>query len=451
MTTQQMLRPDAVAGEFDPLDRTGPDPAQHSVLHVALASFVGTTIEWYDFLLYGTASALVFNRLFFPTLDPSLGTLAALATFAVGFGARPLGGAIFGHFGDTRGRKSMLVASLLLMGMATVAMGLLPTYEQVGVSAPIVLIGLRIAQGVGLGGEWGAAVALVVEHAPTQRRGFYASWPQLGAPAGLLLGNLAFLGIATLPESQLFTWGWRLPFVLSLVLVIFGLLVRRAVPDSPAFLRLKASHRQARRPLAEVLRHPRLVLIAGGSRCAEIGVVTVFTTFIIGYATQTLGLARAQTVAGLLIGILMVIVLVPISGFLADRFGSRRVYLFGALATVVLVVPACVLIDTGQAALLAVGMLVGLFGPAVMTGPQGSFFAELFATRIRYSGASLGFQLGAALVGGVAPVIAATLALATGNLASTGVFMLALAVASIACIHAAPRSRQEEEVDDGNR
>ena len=427
------------------------DAAPMSIGSVALASLVGTAIEWYDFLIYGTAAALVFNRLFFPDLDPALGTLAALATFAAGFAARPLGGVLFGHFGDTRGRKSMLVLTLLLMGIATSLIGLLPTYQQIGVAAPALLVGLRLCQGIGLGGEWGAAVVLAVEHAPSQRRGFYGSWPQMGAPAGLLLGNLAFLGVATLPEPELFSWGWRVPFLVSLLLVVVGLLARRGVSESPAFVRLKAGGAEARQPLLEVVRRqPWAVLTTIGARCAEIGAVSVFSTFLLSYATQTIGLPRPSVIAALLAATLLVLVLVPVFGALSDRLGRRSVYLLGAVATTLLVVPACLLIDSRNTAMLTLGVMIGLLGPAVMTGPQGSFFAELFGTRVRYTGASLGFQLGAALVGGLAPIAAASLVLASGDLRFVGVFMAGLGLVTVGSVWAAA-ARAQGDASHGER
>jgi MFS transporter, MHS family, shikimate and dehydroshikimate transport protein len=426
---------------------TGSPPAP--IGKVALASFIGTTIEWYDFLLYGTAAALVFNRLFFPEFDPALGTLAAMATFAAGFVARPLGSALFGHFGDTRGRKAMLVLTLLLMGTATFLIGLLPTYDQVGALAPALLVVLRLGQGIGLGGEWGAAVVLAVEHAPAGRRGFYGSWPQMGAPAGLLLANLVFLAAGSLPESQWLSWGWRVPFLLSLVLVVVGLIVRRAVAESPAFTRLKAARAEAKQPLLEVLRHrPGPVLLVAGARCAEIGGVTIFNTFLLSYATQTLGLPRPSVIAALLLATVVVLVSVPLSGALSDRLGRRPVYLFGTLATTLLALPACLLVDTGRVELVAIGIVVGLLGPAAMTGPQASFFAELFGIRLRYTGASLGFQLGAALVGGLAPVVAASLAAASGNLVPVGWFMVGLGVVTLGCVWTAAETRSRDLGDE---
>jgi MFS transporter, MHS family, shikimate and dehydroshikimate transport protein len=432
-----------------PLGGETTDSPAMSIGKVAVASLVGTIIEWYDFLLYGTAAALVFSRLFFPAFDPAVGTLAALATFGAGFAARPLGGAIFGHFGDTRGRKSMLVLTLLLMGTATFLIGLLPTYDQVGALAPVLLVALRLCQGIGLGGEWGAAVLLAVEHAPPRRRGFYGSWPQMGAPAGLLLASVLFLAVSSLPEQQLFTWGWRVPFLLSLVLVLVGLLVRRTVDESPAFARLKAARGQAKQPLLEVLRrHPRPVLLAMGARCAEIGLATVFNTFVLSYATQALGLPRPSVLTALLIGTVVALVVIPAAGALSDRLGRRPVYLLGALAATLLVMPACLLIDTGQVELLTIGIIVGLLGPAVMMGPQASFFAELFGTRVRYTGASLGFQLGAVLAGGLSPVIAASTVAAAGNLLPVGWFMVGLGIITLACVWAAAETRPRAMGDE---
>jgi metabolite-proton symporter len=413
-----------------------------SITKVALASFIGTTIEWYDFLLYGTAAALVFNKLFFPELDAAVGTVAALGTFATGFVARPIGAAIFGHFGDTRGRKSMLFITLLIMGISTVLVGLLPTYERIGLLAPLLLILLRLCQGIGLGGEWGAAVLLAVEHAPTNRRGFFGSWPQMGAPAGLLLANLLFLAVASLPEQQFMTWGWRVPFLLSIVLVALGLIVRRAIAESPAFTQLVATHQQSRQPLREVLvRHHRLVLLTAGARCVEIGFLNVLSTFILSYATLNLGFPRPAVIGAMVIVILFTMLVIPLAGAASDYVGRRTVYLFGAASATLLIVPACLLIDARQIGLLTIGLVIGIFGAAVAFGPQATFFAELFGTRVRYTGASLGFQLGSVLAGGLAPVIAASLAAAWGSLAPVAWFLVSLGVITLACVRALHETR----------
>jgi MHS family shikimate/dehydroshikimate transporter-like MFS transporter len=412
-----------------------PTPEKTSMLTVALASLVGTTIEWYDFVLYGTAAALVFNRLFFPEVDPAIGTLAALGTFAAGYVARPIGAALFGLFGDTRGRKSMLFLTLIIMGGATFFIGALPTYAQLGGLAPVLLVGLRLLQGIGLGGEWGAAVLMAVEHAPANRRGFYGSWPQMGAPAGLLLATFVFLGASALPEDQFLSWGWRVPFLLSLSLVVLGLIVRHAVAESPAFERLQQTGRGARRPLLEVVRHhPRPVLLAMGARAAEIGFVNILSTFVLAYAIQTGGLPRPTVLSALLIATVVLMILVPLFGAISDRIGRRRMYLFGAAAATLLALPTCWLLDTRQFGLLALGFVVGTLGPAAMFGPQASFFAELFGTRLRYTGASLGFQLGAVFAGGLSPLIAASIAAATGSLLPVGVYMAGLGVVSVACV-----------------
>jgi metabolite-proton symporter len=417
-----------------------------SITKVALASFIGTTIEWYDFLLYGTAAALVFNRLFFPELDAAVGTVAALATFATGYFARPIGAMIFGHFGDTRGRKSMLFVTLLIMGLATVAVGLLPTYHQIGVLAPLLLIGLRLCQGIGLGGEWGAAVLMAVEHAPVLRRGFFGSWPQMGAPAGLLLANLLFLAVASLPEEQFFSWGWRVPFLLSIVLVVLGLIIRTAIAESPAFVQLKQHNQQSRRPVLEVIRqHPRLVLLTAGARCVEIGFLNVLSTFVLSYATLTLGLPRSAVIGATLLVIVFVLVIIPLAGAASDYVGRRTVYLFGAISATLLIVPACLLIDSGQIGLLTIGMAVGIFGAAVAFGPQATYFAELFGTRVRYTGASLGFQLGSVLAGGLAPLVAASLAAAWGSLVPVAWFLVGLGIITLACLRGLGETRPTPE------
>jgi len=419
------------------------------MVKIALASLIGTTIEWYDFLLYGMAAALVFNRLFFPELDPAVGTLAALATYAAGFVARPLGGAIFGHFGDTRGRKSMLFVTLLIMGVATALIGVLPTYEQIGLLAPVLLVALRMCQGVGLGGEWGAAVLMAVEHAPAGRRGFYGSWPQIGAPAGFLLASIVFLAVSAMPESQFLSWGWRVPFLLSLVLVVLGLVVRRAVAESPAFAQLRQARGQASQPLLEVLRHhPRPVLLAAGSRCAEIGFLNILTTFVVGYATQSLGMPRPVVLVVTILVTVVVLVLIPAFGALSDRRGRRSVYMAGAVLGTAVAPPAMWLIDAGHVGTLALGMLIAIIGPSVMFGPQAAFFAELFGTRVRYSGSSLGFQLGSVLAGGFSPLITASLATAFGSLLSVGLFMVGLGLITIGCVRALADETQLTRVVD---
>src|SRR5688572_13746666 len=386
-------------------------PQHGSVRVVALASLIGTTIEWYDFFLYGTAAALVFNRLFFPNSDPLMGTLYAFGTFAVGFFARPVGGIIIGHYGDKIGRKSMLVLTLVIMGVATFLIGLLPTYAQIGPWAAVALVVLRVAQGFGVGGEWGGAVLMAVEHAPPGRRGFYGSWPQIGVPAGLLLSTLIFTPFSRLPQESFLSWGWRIPFLLSVVLVVVGLVIRVRILETPAFSRIKEERREARQPILDVLRHyPREVLVAMGARLAESGAFYIYTVFILIYATTHVGMDRNIVLTGIMIAAALELISIPLFGLLSDLVGRRPVYLFGAITTAVLAYPLFWMMDSAVPALVWLALALALaVGHAAMYAPQGAFFSELFGARVRYSGASLGPQLSSVLAGGLSPIIATTL------------------------------------------
>ncbi len=380
-----------------------------SIRKVAIASFIGTTIEWYDFFLYGTASALVFGRLFFPNYDPLTGTLASFGTYAVGFAARPIGGIVCGHYGDKIGRKSMLILTLLIMGIATFLIGCLPTYSQIGIWAPIMLVVLRVAQGFGVGGEWGGAVLMAVEHAPAGRRGFYGSWPQIGVPAGLLLSTLIFGQIAKLPEEALFGWGWRVAFLLSFILVGVGLFVRLAIVESPLFAKIKEAGGESRAPILDAVRdHPRSVLLAMGARLAENGAFYLYTVFVLTYATQaSIGFSRSTVLAAISIAAVIELFSMPTFGALSDRFGRRPVYLFGAMFTTLFAFPFFWMIESSNSTLMVLAIVLALvFGHSAMYGPQASFFSELFGTRVRYSGASLGYQLSSVIAGGLSPLIA---------------------------------------------
>jgi metabolite-proton symporter len=385
---------------------------------VAIASFVGTTIEWYDFFLYGTASALVFGRLFFPNFDSLTGTLAAFGTYAVGFVARPIGGIVCGHFGDRIGRKSMLVLTLLIMGVATFLIGLLPTYNQIGIWAPILLVILRLAQGFAVGGEWGGAVLMAVEHSPHGRRGFYGSWPQIGVPAGLLLSTVIFGQISKLPEADLLSWGWRIAFLLSIVLVVVGLFIRLAVVEPPIFAEIKQKRAEARAPILEMIRqHPRNLLLAMGARVADNGVFYIYTVFSLTYATlPRIGFSRSSVLNAVSLAAIFQLFALPTFGWLSDQVGRRPVYLFGAIFTGLFAFPFFWLIETSHTGLLALAIVVALvIGHAAMYGPQASFFSELFGTRVRYTGASLGYQLSSVLAGGLSPLIATDLLRRTGR------------------------------------
>jgi MFS transporter, MHS family, shikimate and dehydroshikimate transport protein len=378
---------------------------------VALASLVGTTIEWYDFYLFGTAAALVFNRIFFPTFSPVAGTLASFATFAVGFVARPIGGALFGHYGDRLGRKTALILSLLIMGVATTCMGLLPTFASVGPLAPVLLCVLRFAQGIAVGGEWGGAVLMAIEHAPPGRRGFYGSWPQMGVPIGLVLATLVFRAITGwLTPAQFEAWAWRVPFLGSVILVAVGLFIRLRVAESPIFAKLQKIGGQARMPLVEALRdHPRTVLIAAGSFVIVNGGFYLFTTFILSYGTLHLGLPRPTILNGVLAEACAGILVTPLAGALSDRFGRRPVYLAGAAFMIAAAFPLFFLIDTRDPLLLIVALILANCALSVMYGPQAAFLAESFPARVRYSGASLGVQLTAVVAGGLSPFVATAL------------------------------------------
>jgi MFS transporter, MHS family, shikimate and dehydroshikimate transport protein len=415
-----------------------------SIRLVAFASLIGTTIEWYDFFLYGTAAALVFNRLYFPTFDPRMGTLAAFATYTVGFVARPVGGIVIGHYGDRVGRKSMLVFTLIVMGVATFCIGLLPTYGQIGTWAAVALVVLRLAQGFGVGGEWGGAVLMAVEHAPPNARGFYGSWPQIGVPAGLLLSTLVFTLAARLPEEQFFAWGWRIPFLLSIVLVGVGLIIRLRIIESPAFARIKEAREESRRPIVEVLRtHPREVLLAMCSRVADNGSFYVYTVFVLVYATQKVGMDRQTVLDAILIGAVCGLFAIPLSGALSDRWGRRPVYLFGAGFTALFAYPLFWLLDTGSPPLVWLALALALaLAHAPMYGPQAAFLAELFGTRVRYSGASIGAQLATVLAGGLAPFIAtALLPYGRGALAS---YLVGMALISAVAVFMASETRHHD-------
>jgi metabolite-proton symporter len=411
-----------------------------SITTVAIASFIGTTIEWYDFFLYGTAAALVFNKLFFPEFDPLVGTLAAFGTYAVGFIARPIGGIVIGHYGDKIGRKAMLILTLLIMGIATFLVGLMPTYEQIGVWAAVILVLLRLAQGFGVGGEWGGAVLMAVEHAPAGRRGFYGSWPQTGVPAGLLLSTLVFSIFSSQPEAQFLAWGWRVPFLLSFILVIVGMFIRLKLAETPAFARVKETQTLARMPILDVIRtYPKNVLLAMGARIAENGFFYIFSVFVLSYVTQALKLPRQTILNAVLLAAALELVVIPAFGALSDRIGRRPVYLFGAAFAAIFSFPFFWLLDTKQDFLVWLAVILGLnLAHGAMYGPQASFFSELFGTRVRYSGASLGYQLASVLAGGLSPIIAtALLAGSGGSYVPIAIYMIGMAVITLIAVYIA--------------
>ena len=381
------------------------DPAD--VRRVVLASFVGTTIEWYDFFIYGTAAALVFNRLFFPVGDDFLARMASLGSFAIGFFARPVGGIVFGHFGDRIGRKAMLVTTLMMMGVATCLIGLLPTYESIGIAAPIILILLRLIQGFGVGGEWGGAVLMAVEHGHGSKRGFYGSCVQMGVPAGLLLATGVFAIFSSMDEHTFLSWGWRMPFLFGVVLLAIGMFIRFQVMESPLFAQVQHRKDVSPLPILDVFRHySRNVLLAMGARFAENACFYIFSVFVLSYATAHLQLEKSTVLVGVWIAAAIQIVAIPAFGILSDRVGRRPVYLCGAIFLAAFAFPFFWLIETGIVAVVWLAIVLGMIGHAAMYGPQAAFFSELFGTSVRYSGASIGYQLASPFAGGLAPMIA---------------------------------------------
>jgi metabolite-proton symporter len=400
---------------------------------VIVACFIGTTIEWYDFFLYGTAAALVFNKLFFPTLDPLAGTLSAYATFAVGFVARPLGGIVFGHFGDRAGRKPMLVWSLVIMGVATALIGLIPSYDSIGVWAPILLVTLRFIQGFGVGGEWGGAVLLAVEHSGGERRGLHGAWPQMGVPAGLLISTGLFaLLSARLSDSAFLAWGWRVPFLFSIALIAIGLFVRLRVLESPVFVTLKEAHGDSRQPLLDVLRHhPRELLIGGGMRFAQNVLFYIYTVFVPGYGEKSLGYSRTVMLGGVMVASVVGLGSIPFWSHVSDRVGRRPVYLAGAAISLLATFPCFWLIERGPG-FVALAIVLAMLGHDMMYGPMGAYLSELFGTRVRYSGASLVYQLTAVFAGGLAPIIASLLMARSGSKAVAGYLAVCCAITLVA-------------------
>ncbi|SDJ37863.1 MFS transporter [Streptomyces indicus] len=433
-------------------------PSSRSIRRIVAASLVGTTIEWYDFFLYGSAAALVFNTLFFPDSDPLVGTLLSFLTYAVGFAARPLGGVVFGHFGDKVGRKKLLVISLLMMGGATFAMGLLPTHATIGVGAPILLTLLRLIQGFALGGEWGGAVLIVSEHGGPKQRGFWASWPQAGAPGGNLLatGVLALLA-AVQSDAAFQAWGWRIPFLLSGVLVVIGLWIRISVSESPVFLeaQAKAAARAEQgvkdeAPVVEVFKRSwREVLTAIGTRFGENISYYVLTAFLLVYVTTHLELPKSTALNAVLIGSAVHFVTIPLWGALSDRIGRRPVTLVGAVGMALWAFAFFALLDTESFAVITLAVTVGLLFHGAMYGPQAAFISEMFDTKVRYSGASMGSQLASIIGGALAPIIAVELLKDYGNSTPIALYLAFAALVTAVTVWIAKETLGRDLAKDG--
>jgi MFS transporter, MHS family, shikimate and dehydroshikimate transport protein len=419
------------------------DVQRTSLNSIVFASCLGTIIEWYDFLIYATAAALVFNKAFFPTFDPLAGTLAALGSYAVGFLARPLGGALFGHFGDRLGRKSMLVLTLFIMGLSTFCIGLLPTYASVGVLAPILLVILRIIQGIGLGGEWGGASLMVLEHAPAARRGFYTSFVQIGFPIGLVLASMVFALVAKLPDADFAAYGWRIPFLVSILLLALGTFVRWRVPETPVFESMKLRGTLAQNPVGEVVgRNTKAFFIAVGLKLSEVSWVYMLTVFVVVYATTKLDIPKQLMLDAVMYAALLELVSLPAFGWLADTIGRRPLYILGALFTIAFAFPLFWMIESKSATLIFVAVMIAMnFGHGMMFGPESCYFPELFGPRVRYSGASFGFQLSAAIGGGFAPIVATALVGYFGGTGGVSLMMVALALITLAAALAARETK----------
>jgi MFS family permease len=398
-----------------------------------IASTIGTTIEWYDFFIYGTVTGLVFAKLYFPGSDPLTGTLQAFAIYAVGFVARPVGAAIFGHYGDRIGRKAALIATLLLMGIATFLVAFVPGYARIGIWGAVILTILRTVQGIGVGGEWGGSVLMSMEWARTSsHRGFIASWPQFGVPSGLFLANLAVLAFSAISGPSFLTWGWRIPFILSIILVGVGLYIRLGILETPAFSRLVAEDRVERVPVVEVIkRQPREILLTALVRMGEQAPFYVFTAFVFTYGTTILHSSRNLLLIAVLAASVLSFFTIPYAGHLSDRIGRRRMYLIGAATMGVFGFVYFALLDTMVPGWIFLAIFLSLVPHDLMYGPQAALIAECFTGRLRYSGASLGYQLASVIAGGPAPLIATALFAAFKSGYAIALYILACAVISL--------------------
>jgi metabolite-proton symporter len=426
-----------------------PEAEQGQIRTALAASAIGTSIEWYDFFLYGTMAALVFPDLFFPEVSRYAGTLAAFGTYAVGFAARPLGAAIFGHVGDRLGRKNALIATLVLMGTASFAIGVLPTYAAIGIWAPALLVALRILQGIGVGGEWGGSVLIALERAGTGRRGLVGSVPQLGVPIGLLLANAAVFVCHRASGDAWERWGWRIPFLLSFVLILVGLWIRLSIRETPIFEELRRSRTTARRPVSAAFRRSyREVALTALIRLSEQTPFYVFTAFVLAYGTDELGYSEELLLAGVLTAAALALVTIPLFGHASDRYGRKRIYMLGALLTLVWVFPYFALLQTSVALLAFGAIAISLIPHDMQYGPQAALIAEAFPTQIRYSGAGLGYQLASLVAGGPAPLVATWLLHEYGPYAVATYLALSAAVSLAALSRLPERSRVELEALD---
>jgi MHS family shikimate/dehydroshikimate transporter-like MFS transporter len=417
-----------------------------TIRKIILSSVLGTAIEWYDFLVYGLASVLVFNKLFFPNLSPAIGTIAALGSYGVGFFARPVGSIIFGYFGDRVGRKATLSLTIIIMGIGTFLIGCLPTFQEAGILAPLSLITLRFLQGLGIGGERGGAVLMVIESAPAQLRGYYGSFVQLGYPLGVIFSTGAFAIVSGLSETELLSWGWRVPFLLSVVLVAIGLFIRLRLPETPAFRAVQERRELSRMPALEVFgRHWKTMLTAAGLTVSEISLSFIATVFSLNYVTERLGVAKSTFFNGILLASIIQLFTLPAFGWLSDRYGRKPLYIIGCIFVILFAFPLFWLFDTRHWLVIIITISLAIsFGQSIMYAPEVTWAAELFASRLRYSGASIGVQTGAALTGGLTPIVAASLYTWSGATWPISVYLIVLALSSLAAASAAPETAGNE-------
>lgn len=417
---------------------------------VLVASVVGSSVEWFDYFLYGTVAALVFNQLFFVTDDPAFGTLYAFATFALAFFIRPLGGIIFSHIGDKIGRKKTLVLTLSFMGIATFLMGVLPTYGQIGMWAPVLLILLRLLQGLGLGGEWGGALLLAVEYAPKEKRGLFGSVPQMGVTIGMLMGTIALSIMTLLPEEQFLSWGWRVPFLLSALLVIFGLWIRKGIEETPTFQKTQKEGEIPKLPIADTFKyHWREVLIATGAKVVETAPFYIFGTFIVSYGTQNLNYSQTATLTAVTIATIITTILMPIMGSLSDKVGRKKLYVGGTILMILYAFPYFWLIHQDSTGYLIVATVIGLgIIWAPITAVLGTMFSEIFSANVRYTGISLGYQIGAAVAGGTAPLIATALLIRfNDSYIPVAIYIIITSIISLIAIWTV-KDRHNQELDE---
>lgn len=417
---------------------------------VLIASVVGSSVEWFDYFLYGTVAALVFNQLFFVTDDPAFGTLYAFATFALAFFIRPLGGIIFSHIGDRIGRKKTLVLTLSLMGLATFLMGILPTYGAIGIWAPVLLIILRLIQGLGLGGEWGGALLLAVEYAPKEKRGLFGSVPQMGVTIGMLMGTIALSIMSLLPNEAFLAWGWRVPFLLSALLVIFGLWIRKGIEETPTFQKTQKEGEIPKLPIADTFKyHWREVLIATGAKVVETAPFYIFGTFIVSYGTQNLNFSQTSTLNAVTIATIITTILMPIMGSLSDKIGRKKLYVGGTILMIFYAFPYFWLIHQESVLLLFLATIIGLgviWAP--ITAVLGTMFSEIFSANVRYTGISLGYQIGAAVAGGTAPLIATALLIRfNDSYVPVAIYIIFTSVISLIAIWTV-KDRHNQELDE---